>query len=234
MGLHPKSPIKEKCMLENEQGENVAEATATVTPAVDEETITKIVSKRINAIRDKDRAELAKAMGYDSWEAALNTGLDKKLLDAGIDPTVGKPIIDDAIKTHPEVVRARELIAEAERAKAEAELMKLNAKYGINITSIDELDADTKSLMEKGISLDKAYVAAHYDELASGKKPTVDPAAITKKSTSHLTPLPGSGGVPVEPVVVTKEQISQIRKYMPNASDDKVKEFLAKHPEMKI
>lgn len=221
--------------MENEQGENVEQSTATVTPAVDEETVTKIVSKRISAIREKDRAELARAMGYDSWEAALNTGLDKKLLDAGIDPTVGKPIIDDAIKTHPEVVRARELIAEAERVRAEAELMKLNAKYGVSIKSLDELDADTKSLMEKGISLDKAYVAAHYDELASGKKPqAVDPATVTKNSTSHLTPLPGRGGVPVEPVVVTREQISQIKKYMPNASDDKVKEFLAKHPEMKI
>jgi len=56
-------------------------AEGTATPAVEnQENITKIVSERIKKTREKDRAELAKAMGFDSWEALLNSGVDKKTI----------------------------------------------------------------------------------------------------------------------------------------------------------
>lgn len=93
-----------------EQGENT-EGTVAVPPAATEETITKIVSKRLS----EDRAKLAKALGYDSWEAAMNSGMDKKLLDAGIEPETAKPIIETMVEKHPKVLEAEELIAREQK-----------------------------------------------------------------------------------------------------------------------
>ena len=76
--------------MENETGAKVP------TPGTSQDE-TKAFSERLKAVREKDRAELAAALGFESWETALNSGLDKKLLDAGIEPSVGKPIIEDAV-----------------------------------------------------------------------------------------------------------------------------------------
>ena len=206
------------------------------TTPVAEQDVTKIVSKRINEIREKDRAELAKAMGYDSWDAAMNSGLDKKLLDAGIDPAVGKPIIDSAVSTHPDVLKAKALIAEAEKAKANAEIQVLNSKYGLNLTSMDDIDAETKEYVSKGIPLEKAYLVAHYDTLqnAHHETNTVDTArTVNNQSLSHMTTIPGASASAAKVTVVSQTDVANVRKYLPGASEDQIKKYLEAHPELK-
>ena len=74
----------------------------TESPSVD---TTEIIAKRLAAMRAKDREDLAKAMGYESWDNAMNSGVDKQLLDAGIDPDMGKPVINKLVENHPEHVK---------------------------------------------------------------------------------------------------------------------------------
>ena len=200
-------------------------------PATSEK-IDKIVATRISEIRNKDRANLAKALGFEDWDSAMNSGLDKKLTDAGIDPTVGKPIIDDIVADHPEVIRARQIVAEAESAKTQAQIAELNAKYGLQIESADKLDDETKSLVAQGIPLSRAYVAVHYDELSQVK--TQAPTGKQPSSLQHVSPLPGNNApAPNNSSIVTDTDIANARRYMPNASKESVAKFLEKHPELK-
>lgn len=197
---------------------------------------TKAFSERLKAVREKDRAELAAALGFDSWENALNSGLDKKLLDAGIEPSIGKPIIEDAVANHPEVIKARQIAAQAEQARKQAELQLLNEKHGLQYKSIDDLDAPVKDLLAKGISLDQAYVAVHYDEL-NGRQ-VQDPAKVSKaqlgQSLGHLGGVPGSGAAaPVNATAVTPADIAAVKRFMPSASQEQIAKFLAAHPEIK-
>jgi hypothetical protein len=198
-----------------------------------DDNVTKAFAKRLAETREKDRAELATALGFSSWDDALNSGLGKKLVDAGIDPTAGKPIIENIVSTHPDVIKAKQLIAEAEKSKEQADLDILNAKYNLQITSIDSLDDETKALIAKGVAVDKAYVAVHYDELS---KPS-DPVAVAQKqqanSLTHLSSLPGNAAKAESVIPVTQADIANVRKYMPNASEDDIKKFLQKHPEYK-
>lgn len=206
--------------------ETGVDPTGVVSPATEEQ-ITKIVASRISAEREK----LAKAIGYDSWDHAMNSGIDKKLVDAGIDPELGKPIIDSAVNSHPEVIKARQVIAEATAAREAAEISALNAKYGLSLESVDKLDEPVKQLMQKGVSLSQAYVAVHIDELTTAKSVKIsDPP---KGTIQHITPLPGSTAPAPTVPGISDTDIAAAKRYMPGATDDQVKAFLAAHPELK-
>lgn len=201
------------------------------TPGTDE---TKAFSERLKAAREKDRAELAAALGFDSWDSALNSGLDKKLLDAGIEPSVGKPIIEDAVANHPDVIRARQIAAQAEQEKRAAELTLLNEKFGLQYKSTEELDDGVKGLLAKGVPLSQAYAAIHFDEL-NGKQ-TQDPAQIAKgqlgQSLGHISAIPGAGANNT-PVSVSQTDIAAVKRFMPNATQEQIAAFLKAHPEIK-
>lgn len=197
---------------------------------------TDAFAKRLKAVREKDRTELATALGFDSWEAALNSGLDKKLLDAGIEPSIGKPIIEDAVANHPEVIKARQIAAQAERDKQAAEVQLLNEKYGLQIGSVEDLDASVKDLLSKGVPLNQAYVAVHFDEL-NGKQ-VQDPVKVAKaqlgQSLQHVNGIPGGGSVaPTSGTTVTDNDVKEVRRFMPNATQEEIAKFLAAHPEIK-
>lgn len=228
MRLHSNSPPKGDLFMLKEQGENT-EGTVAVPPAATEETITKIVSKRLS----EDRAKLAKALGYDSWEAAMNSGMDKKLLDAGIEPETAKPIIETMVEKHTKVLEAEELIAREQKKRQEAELALLNTKYGININSLEALDAETKDLVSKGVSLDKAYAAIHAEEILASK--TVATATkANSTSLNHMTSLPGGSATPpVNAISISQEEIKAVKQYLPNATEEDIKKFYAAHPELK-
>ena len=197
---------------------------------------TKAFSERLKAAREKDRTELAAALGFDSWDAALNSGLDKKLLDAGIEPSIGTPIIEDAVANHPDVIAARQIAAQAIKAQQDAELKLLNETHGLSFKSIDDLDQDTKSLMDKGVPLGRAYVAIHFNELSN--RQTQDPAAAAKAqrdaSLGHLSGIPGGGAVaPTSARAVTQTDIDNVKRFMPGATQEQIAKFLAAHPEIK-
>lgn len=199
----------------------------TVPPAVDNNA--KIIAERLKEMRQKDRTELAKAMGFESWDAALNSGVDKKLLDAGIEPSMGKPVIDELVAQHPDVVKAREVLAEAQKSKRDSDLKVLNTKFGTNIESFDALDDEVKSLVNKGLSIDQAYVAVHYNEISI---PKVDPITLAKTtreiSLQHLTATPGTGNKELD-IQVSQADIDNVRRFIPNATLDQIKEFKSKN-----
>lgn len=203
------------------------------TPGTQDET--KAFSERLKATREKDRAELAAALGFDSWDAALNSGLNKKLLDAGIEPSVGKPIIEDAVENHPDVIAAKQITAQAVKAQQDAELKLLNETYGLNFESSAALDDDVKDLMNKGVPLGRAYVAVHFSEL---NKQTQDPTVIAKaqrdQSLGHITGVPGGGAVaPTSARTVTQNDIDAVKRFMPRATQEQIAKFLEAHPEIK-
>lgn len=196
---------------------------------------TKAFSERLKSVREKDRAELASALGFDSWEDALNSGIDKKLLDAGIEPSIGKPIIEDAVANHPDVIKARQIAAQVVKAQQDAELKLLNETHGLNYQSTDELDNDVKDLLSKGVPLSRAYVAVHYNELSNRAQ---DPAAAAKaqrdNSLKHLGSVPGNGAAaPTTATTITATDIANVKRFMPTATEEQVAKFLAAHPEIK-
>lgn len=209
----------------NGQGENPNNGA--VPPAADD--VTKIVSKRLNEEREK----LAKAIGFDSWDSAMNSGLDKKLLDAGIEPTTAKPVIESIVNSHPKVLEAEALLAKEREKREQAELGLLNAKYGVTINSYNDLDSDTKKLVDNGVPIEKAYLAIHMDEL-QGKTATNKAATVATNSLNHMTSIPGAAVAPASDAInVSPQEVASVRQYLPNASEEDIKNFLKAHPQLR-
>ena len=218
-------------MDEKNQGANPQPGAASPTA---NEQIDKIIAARLKEMRAKDRQNLASALGFENWDSALNSGLDKKLTDAGIDPTVGKPIIDNIVAEHPEVIRARQILAEAESAKNQAQIAELNAKYGLQLESMDKLDTETKDLVSKGIPLSRAYAAVHFDELSQAKLNVPTGKQQLSNALAHVSPLPGNNApAPTNATVISENDIANARRYMPSASKESIAKFLENHPELK-
>lgn len=209
----------------NGQGENPNNGA--VPPAADD--VTKIVSKRLNEEREK----LAKAIGFDSWDSAMNSGLDKKLLDAGIEPTTAKPVIESIVNSHPKVLEAEALLAKEREKREQAELGLLNAKYGVTINSYNDLDSDTKKLVDNGVPIEKAYLAIHMDEL-QGKTATNKATTVATNSLNHMTSIPGGAVAPASDAIsVSPQEVASVRQYLPNASEEDIKNFLKAHPQLR-
>lgn len=209
------------------------ETGATVSPP-DTTNETKAFSERLKATREKDRAELAAALGFSSWDEALNSGLDKKLLEAGIEPSVGKPIIEDAVANHPDVIAAKQIAQQAVKAQQDAELKLLNETHGLNIEKVDDLDTEVQDLMKKGVPLSRAYVAVHFNELGNKAQDPAVAKAQRDQSLGHMSGIPGGGAAaPTSARAITQNDINAVKRFMPNATQEQIAKFLAAHPEIK-
>lgn len=115
-----------------------------VAPAGKDET--KAFSERLK----KEKEKMAKQLGYDSWEDALEKRTNSAMLDKGLDPETVKPLLKEMLKSDPDYVAAMEYKKDKEELEkkiwADNELKKLNDKYGLSLKSIDDLDDEVIKL----------------------------------------------------------------------------------------
>lgn len=118
------------------------------TPPVEDQT--KAFSERLKKEKEKLKSELARELGYESWEKAAEARATDTMLNKGLDPEKVKPIIKDLLKTDPDYIAAIEYKKEKEELEkniwAENELKKLNTKFNLGIKSVNDLDSETIKL----------------------------------------------------------------------------------------
>ena len=107
---------------------------------------TKGFSERLNKERDK----LAKTLGYASWQDALEKKQNSALLDRGLDPETVKPILKELMQQDPDYQAAIEYKKAKEKTEqkvwAENEIKKINDRYGLSLSSVNDLDKEVVDL----------------------------------------------------------------------------------------
>lgn len=189
---------------------------------------TKAFAERLKTERVKiereARNELAQSLGYDSWEDLKRENEDKMLTASGLDAEKVKPIVDKLVETHPDVIEAKKLKDEkaAEDLKKEETdaLFSLNQKYGTTFSALSDLDEATQSLYKKGVPLDKAYAAEHFDDLVKSHAPS-------RLSKDHLSPV-GNSGSSTPPRVISEQEMALMRRFNPGVSDDDIRKYINK------
>ena len=142
------------------------------TPPVETETVdqTKAFAKRLREetekVRQNERENIAKSFGYNSWQEYADAQTNNKLLNEGLDPETVRPVIQDLIKNDPDYIEAMKFKAEKEELEKELfatnSIRELNAKFGTNFKSINDLDQETINDWNKGTPLEKAFAANNY------------------------------------------------------------------------
>lgn len=157
-------------------------------PKPKDPTTTQIFAKRLKESTEKARAEerlnIAQLNGFTTWEEYQENISNSKLLDKGLDPDKVKPILKELIQNDPEYKEAIAIRKEKEKLEqelwAKTQLENLNKKFNTSFTKIDELDADTVDLWNKGVDLEKAYAAYNYDKISKA------PPAKKEDGKTHL------------------------------------------------
>lgn len=203
--------------------ESDPEPVANPEPVADPPSETKAFSERLK----KEKEKLAKQLGYDSWEAALEAKTNNTLLDKGIDPTTVKPLLKELMEADPDYRAAIEYKKEREEIEqkiwADNELKKLNEKFGIKIKDINSLDDNVIKLWNSGLSLEKAYAAEHYEDI---QKAAIKRGNIRQTGKEHMIDPAVSGSNTDTVKKPTAEQISYFRALNPGVSDEDIIKYI--------
>lgn len=214
-------------MHEEDLAANVDE-NQTDSPSEDnkEETITRVVAKRLSEEKEKIRQETldshAISLGYESYSKYMEAQMDDKLIQQSLDPQAIKPVLQELLHQSPEYQEALKYKKEKEELEkqiwADAELTRLNEEFGTRFKDISELDENTISLWNNGLSLIQSYAANNYKNVA---KKTTQPVTTGKE---HLKPVTGSGGTPTPVKQISKAEIEMIRNMYPHLSEAQIRE----------
>ena len=155
----------------------------------------KAFAKRLRESTDKARAEerdnIAKALGYESYDDLQKKREQKMFTDKGLDPDEVSPIVEELVqKRLNEDPRMKELQAfKEQRAQefAKKELEEVSKLTGGEIKSLDQVPQDVVERWKTTGSLKKAYLELHGEELIMKAR-----AQSSRGTTTHLQPMPGS------------------------------------------
>lgn len=188
-----------------EQAANVDEALETqdsneTQPTSPVETVdqTKAFAQRLKEEKAKAKVEakqeIAESFGYTSWQEYVDAQTNNKILDKGMDPESVRDVLKDLIYTNPEYVEAMKYKKEKEDLEKEIfasnSIKQLNATYGTNYNSINDLDPETVRMWNEGTPLEKAFAANNVALLIDN---AVKKAAAARDSgKSHLKTVVGS------------------------------------------
>lgn len=159
---------------------------------------TKAFAQRLKEEKAKAKVEakqeIAESFGYTSWQEYVDAQTNNKILDKGMDPESVRDVLKDLIYTNPEYVEAMKYKKEKEDLEKEIfasnSIKQLNATYGTNYNSINDLDSETVRMWNEGTPLEKAFAANNVALLIDN---AVKKAAAARDSgKSHLKTVVGS------------------------------------------
>lgn len=181
-------------LADNVENEEVDQSTSPVEKVDQTKAFAKRLREEVEKARNAERQSIAESFGYESWQEYADAQTNSKLLDKGLDPESVRPVIQDLIKNDPQYIEAMKYKAEKEALEQELfatnSIRDLNAKFGTNYKSINELDPDTVNDWNSGMSLEKAYAANNYSKIVDSAVKKVSSAKDTGKS--HLKTVTGS------------------------------------------
>lgn len=176
---------------------------------------------------------------FEAYKEKLSSNAKRDLLDrTGMSDKEYQTFIDSL----PEVRKAKELTAEAERKSRDAELEKAKNAVAADLKEISAVNPDIKTLddlvglpnygeiyekIKRGYSLSDAYFSVNRKEISSRQAASARQAALNAVSSKgHLesSSSRGTGGVSVPP-----EVIKMYREMSPGITDAEIKEHYSSY-----
>lgn len=171
--------------------------------------------------------EIANQLGVNSIDELSANKLEQDLLDKGLDPDIALPILKELVKKDPEYLAAIKYKEDYEKlAKDTAratDVAALNAKYGTKFEKYEDIPENIRQLVDKGISLEKAYIAENADTIIEGRAAH---SAALRSSVAHIVPPTGAGPAGTSAVELDSEQIRIFKRLNPNATDEQIANFV--------
>lgn len=177
--------------------------------------------------RAEVESEIANRLGVSSIDELSANKLEQDLLDKGLDPDIALPILKELVKKDPDYLAAIKYKEDYEKlAKDTAratDIAALNAKYGTKFEKYEDIPENVRQLADKGISLEKAYIAENADTIIEGRAAH---SAALRSSVAHIVPPTGAGPAGMSAPELDSEQIRIFKRLNPNATDEQIANFV--------
>lgn len=232
--------IKEIEAFLNDEGTATPAVIEEQTPPVvvdTEETITKVVAKRLREetekVRTSERENLAKQLGFETYDAFLADRQAKMLKDKGLDPDEVAPVVDKIVQEKlaalPELKELEELRQKKVEEWALKELVELKTLTGGKLSKMEDVPADVLELWKKKGSLKSAYLELHGEKLIKEMQNGIA-GGQSKGSTDHLKSPQGTPGAIGENKgrAYTDEEKRIYKIFNPNVTDEQLNKLIKK------
>lgn len=186
---------------------------------------TKAFAKRLKESTDKARSEerenIAKSLGFDSYEE-LQKSRDRKLFEEkGLDPDEVSPIVEELVKKRIDNdPRMKELEAFKSRQLeefAKRELDEISKLTGGEVTKLEQLPKEVLDLWKTKGSLKAAYIELKGEELILKSR-----SGQNRGSTEHLNSPTGSTSSTKTQRHLTAKEKQMWKIFYPGISDDEL------------
>lgn len=215
-------PATETKTETQENGETKSEDTGNTQSNVD---TTKAFAKRLKESTDKavaaERENIAKSLGYNSFEELQKSREQKMFQDNGLDPDVVNPVIDELVKQRiNNDPRMKEL--EGYRQKqvqdfGKKELEELKELTSGKVTSMAQLSRNVLEEWAKSGSLVDAYMKVEGRNLIRSMR-----NEQIKGTTDHLQNPGGTGSAPSGKRLLTEEEKRVWKMFNPRITEEEL------------
>lgn len=196
-------------------------------PAANESNIevTKAFSQRLKAKTDEavknERENIAKSMGYASYEEMIKQREAKLMEDKGLDPEQVTPVVDELVKQRidndPRMQELEELRAQKLKIFAEQQLAEITKLTDGEITDLKQIPKEVLDLWQQKGSLKQAYLAVKGEELLIKAK-----SGQSKGTTQHLQSVQGGPAKSTAERPLTEQEKRVWRQFYPNITEEEL------------
>lgn len=183
--------------------------------------------------RAKEREDIAKQLGFESYEALQKSREKKTYEDKGLDPDEVAPVVEEIVKQRLENdPRMQELEGYRQRQAeewAKKELAELKTLTGGKITKLDDVPKDVLELWKTKGSLKGAYLELKGEELIREMQNGVA-SGQNRGSTGHLQSPRGSTSPQKTENVrpLTQKEKDIYRLFNPSVTDEELSKMTKK------
>lgn len=215
-------PAMEETNTQETGGNKTAEDTGNTQNNVD---TTKAFAKRLKESTDKavaaERENIAKSLGYSSYDELQKSREKKVFEDNGLDESVVSPIIEELVKQRidndPRMKELEGYRNEQVKEFGRKELAELKELTEGKITSTAQLSREVLNEWAKSGSLVGAYMKVEGPNLIKSMR-----SARSKGTTDHLQNPSGGNSVPNGKRFLTDEEKRIWKMFNPKMSDDEL------------
>lgn len=195
-----------------------------VKPVTETQAFAHRLKEEKEKVRREEQANIAKSMGYESYDTLIKAREEQVYLDKGLKPEEVSPIVEEIVKQRlAEDPRLKELETIKQQKVAEwakKELSELSSLTDGKISKLEDVPKDVLEQWKKGGSLKAAYLELKGEDLIRQIKLGTQ-AQDSRGTTSHLSTPPSA------PVVedttkrpLTDKEKDIYRLFNPNVSDE--------------
>lgn len=192
-------------------------------------TESKAFAKRLKestiAAVNKERENIAKQLGYESYDAMIKEREKKALTESGLDPEQVSPIIEDLVKKRidddPRMKELEEYREKQIKEFGKKELAEITKLTDGAITRFDQLPKTVMDEWRRTGSLKSAYLSIEGEKLLMQTRST-----ISKGNTSHLQTPASNVGPKSNTRTLTDEEKKVWRVFNPKISEEELNKKL--------